>query len=100
MYDFKPELDFDGVVYLLNTDGSLGYRSRKYLENDNPSFFSHSYHAVEKAWMVRSDNFPGIFHMLQDWKVLQIDAKMAEALLSQLGLTRDFLRAKKAELGL
>jgi hypothetical protein len=99
MYDFKPEPDFEGIVYLLSTDGSLGYRSKQYLDN-NPTFFSYNYHTVEKAWRVNSLDVPGILRMLQDWKVLAIDAKLAEELLSQLGLTRDYLRTKKAELGL
>ena len=91
---------FEGVVFLCGVDGSLGYRSKQYLDTDNPAFFSDNYTSVEKAWLVTSKNYSTVFRMIQEWKVLQVDAKLAECLLLQLGLTRDILKVKKSEVGL
>lgn len=83
-----------GVAYL-DVDGTLGFRSKEFLEEVEPMFMTNNSHYIMKAWHFDTDNFDLMHNMFSSMRDLRLNGSEVKNLSQCIGFDIQRLKERK-----
>jgi hypothetical protein len=81
----------------LNADYVLGYRTKDYIDNDNPSFWQQNKMSIIRKWIFDTEDMTTIQRLFMDCRDLQVPGSTLKELCGTIGLSPDALKEFREE---